>query len=195
METELTFGGILSDAFKIGLKNFLSILVNYILWILTIWIPYLNVGTTIGLMTLPISLSKGEIISPVEIFKAKYRKYMGEFFLISGLTMMVIFTAMIFMVIPAIVIGISWSLGTYLMIDKGLNPIEALMTSNKITNGKKWTIFFSFLALIVPFIIIFLISLASHSAGMILGFIYFIILIPIILGAQAHIYGVLSQKV
>lgn len=39
-----------------------------VLWLLTIWIPYLNVGTTIAMATIPIELSKGKVISPLFIF-------------------------------------------------------------------------------------------------------------------------------
>ncbi len=189
MENQLVLGDVLSNAFKIGLKNFLSLIAILILWIVTIWIPYLNVGTTIALVTLPLSMSKGEVISPLEIFKAKYRKYMGEFFIINGLSFMAIFTAMLFLIIPAYVISLSWSLGVYLMIDKGLNPIEALTESNKRTIGKKWTMFFSYLILIIPIIILGLIPFIGHY----LAIIYAIILIPVYLGAKAYIYSILGK--
>ena len=194
METELTFNGIIANAFTIGLKNFFPLLVNFILWILTIWIPYLNIGTTIGLVAIPISLSKGEIISPVEIFNSKYRKYMGEFFLIVGLNAMVIFAALIFLIIPAIVIGLSWSLGILLMIEKGLNPIEALMTSNKITYGHKWKMFFAYLVLPLPLLLFGYLMVLHLPVAIYLYFIYLIILIPVYLGCKAYIYGVLSGK-
>ena len=194
METELTFNGIIANAFTIGLKNFFPLLVNFILWILTIWIPYLNVGTTIGLVAIPISLSKGEIISPVEIFNSKYRKYMGEFFLIVGLNAMVIFAALIFLIIPAIVIGLSWSLGILLMIEKGLNPIEALMTSNKITYGHKWKMFFAYLVLPLPPLLFGYLMVLHLPVAIYLYSIYLIILIPVYLGCKAYIYGVLSGK-
>lgn len=35
-----------------------------ILWLFTIWIPYLNVGTTIAMTTIPIELSKEVVIFP-----------------------------------------------------------------------------------------------------------------------------------
>ena len=58
MEKKLAFNQILSEGMQIGLKNIASVLGAVILWILTLWIPYLNVGTTIALFTMPIELAK-----------------------------------------------------------------------------------------------------------------------------------------
>lgn len=85
MERKFTFSDALSNAYQIGIKNILSLIGAFILWILTIWIPYINVGTTIAIATLPASLSRGKMISPTEIFNKKYLKNMGDFFLIVAL--------------------------------------------------------------------------------------------------------------
>ena len=52
-----------------------SIIAAVALWLITIWIPYLNIGTTIAITLLPTQLAKGEIINPLGIFDAKYRRY------------------------------------------------------------------------------------------------------------------------
>ena len=39
--------------------------------------------------------------------------------------------AMIFLVVPGIVLGIIWSQALYLVLDKGVNPAKALSLSNK----------------------------------------------------------------
>lgn len=82
METhkKITVTGVLSEGIGLGIKNAVSMLGATVLWLLTIWIPYLNVGTTIAMNTIPIELSKGKVISPLFIFDGKYRKYMGEYF-------------------------------------------------------------------------------------------------------------------
>ena len=79
---QLTISGIINNSITIGLKNLASIVGAVILWVLTIWIPYINVGTTIALLGMVVAISKGGIISPLEIFDKKYRRNMGEFFLI-----------------------------------------------------------------------------------------------------------------
>lgn len=133
--------GVLSEGISLGMKNAVSLLVATVLWLVTIWIPYLNVGTTIAMTTIPIELSKGKVISPLFIFDSKYRKYMGEYFTLIGLMAMTIIPALFFMIVPAFVICIGWSLAIYILLDKGVAPGEAMVQSNKATYGYKWTIF------------------------------------------------------
>ena len=49
---DLTVNGIINNGFTKGFKYALSVAVNSILWVLTIWFPYIKVGTTIGLFGL-----------------------------------------------------------------------------------------------------------------------------------------------
>ena len=145
----LTVGGLLSDGISLGLKNFFSIFLAYILWALTAWIPYINVGTTIGIINLPIDLSKsnGKMISPTAIFDAKYRKYMGEFFSLTGLMSISLFPAFLFMIVPGIIISYGWSQAYYLMFDKEMSPSDSMLQSTKITYGYKSTLFWAELLL------------------------------------------------
>ena len=84
-QRKITVAGVISEGIGLGIKNAISMLGATILWLLTIWIPYLNVGTTIAMTTIPIELSKGRVISPLFIFDGKYRKFMGEYFTLIGL--------------------------------------------------------------------------------------------------------------
>ncbi len=138
---KLNFAETLNDALTIGVKNTPSIMAAVALWLVTIWIPYLNVGTTIAITLLPAELAKGSVINPLEIFDSKYR-CMGEFLLTSILQIMGIYAAMLFLFIPGIVLALSWSLAYYYLLEKGKNPIEALRASNTSTYGSKWTMFF-----------------------------------------------------
>lgn len=133
----LTVGGIFTNSIKRGLQNLLPILVNTVLWILTLWIPYLNVGTSIGMMAGVVAkMSRGETISMTEIFNPVYRKRMGEFFLVVGLMFMGILSGFMFFIIPGYVIGIAWMLAPLFVVDKELNPLEAINKSNTVTYGK-----------------------------------------------------------
>lgn len=84
MEEKLQFVPSLKDAFAIGVKNLVPIVLSVLLWLVTVWIPYVNVGTTIALATLPVKLSKGEMISPMFIFDSEYRHCMGEYFILQA---------------------------------------------------------------------------------------------------------------
>ena len=141
MQQKITLSGVLSEGISIGIKNLASLLIASLLWLVTIWIPYLNVGTTIAMTTIPIELSKGRVISPLFIFDAKYRKYMGEFFTLKGMMWMAIFPASLFMIVPGMIISLGWSLSLFILLDKGVAPGEAMIRSNKATYGYKWTIF------------------------------------------------------
>ncbi len=192
MEKKLDFTELLKGAIDTGLKNFPSLVGAVALWLVTIWIPYLNVGTTIAIITLPAALSRGKVISPVEIFDEKYRKFMGEFFLVTGLRSIILVPAYFFMIIPGIIMQIAYCLSTLLVVDKGKGASEALQLSNKLTHGNKLTIFLAQLILGAVFVVVFLLANWIHT---VLGIIILILFIPIILGLMAHIYGALAADV
>ena len=139
---KLDFGETLKDSVAIGVKNAPSVIAAVALWLITIWIPYLNVGTTIAITLLPTQLAKGEIVNPLGIFDSKYRRYMGEYLITAGLMVIPIYIAFVFMIVPGIVLSLSWTLSFYFLLDKGKNPIEAIKASNDATYGSKWTMFF-----------------------------------------------------
>ena len=143
---------ILTEGIPLGIANFVTIFGATILWLLTFWIPYLNVGTTIALNTMPIALADNEAPEgPTYIFKDKYRKYMGEYFVLMGLMYMAIWMASVFLIIPGIVISLAWSQALYLLFDKHLTPMDAMKESNEKTYGHKWTIFFTGLVFAIGF--------------------------------------------
>lgn len=197
-ERKITVGSVLSEGFGIGIKNAASMLGATVLWLLTIWIPYLNVGTTIAMMTIPIELSKGKIISPLFIFEGKYRQYMGEFFTLIGMMYLSIIPALFFMIIPGIVIAIGWSLAIYILLDKGVAPGEAMIRSNKATYSYKWTIFGISLVLgiIYSLLIIIITALTDNIGffGFLLILIVAIIFTVVNLGCVAVIYRNLTAE-
>jgi len=151
---EKEFMPTLLDAYSIAVKNALSIVLSILLWLLTIWIPYINIGTTIALYTLPLALSRNKPISPTFIFDKRYRQFFGEFFLTGGLMLAGIMAGTAFCIFPGIVVSISWSLAPLLVLDKGCNASEALTLSNKYTYGNKFLIFILFLALMVSLVVL-----------------------------------------
>lgn len=196
---QLTIGGIISNSFQMGLKNMASIVGAIILWIITIWIPYINVGTSIAIIGLVVAMSKGGIISPTEIFAKKYRRIMGEFFLLYGLMMVGVMAGYAFVIIPGIVISIAWGQAVYLLIDKDMNPTQALAASNKITYSKKWTIFLGYLILaiilgIAIFILTKILGFIWDFLGVLAGILGCIAAVCILLAAAAYIYGELSKQ-
>lgn len=171
---------IITLSFASAVKNMVSVFAAAILWVLTCWIPYINVGTTIALFYgMPIELSKGGVMNPLSIFDAKYRKYMGEFFSLIGMMMLSIIPALFFMIIPGIIISIGWSFAVLLLVDKEMNPADAMTTSTKYTYGHKWTIFLSrFIIGALTFVVSLILSAICGAIDV--GFITFIIMLFLI---------------
>ena len=195
----LTVGDIITNAIQIGLRNMANLVGAVILWLVTIWIPYLNVGTTIGIYNLVLAMSRDEPFTPTDIFDPKYRKYMGEFFLLMGFMGFGVLIGLYFFIIPGLVISIAWGLAIYIMFDKDTSPLEAIKLSNEITYGEKWTIFLGTFALvIVLYVALAIVYWIFSEITVILGFLVILVgyvaIISIVLGAYAYIYRILSQK-
>ena len=146
------------------------------LWLVTIWIPYINIGTTIAISLLPVELAKGSVINPLGIFDSKYRRYMGEYLITAGLMVIPIYIAFVFMIVPGIVLSLSWALSFYFLLGKGKNPMQAIKASNDATYGSKWTMFLVTLV----FGILFAICLAIN-----VGFITFLVMFVLIVLAAS----------
>lgn len=181
---KLDFAETLKESIEIGVKNAPSVVVAVALWLVTIWIPYINIGTTIAISLLPVELAKGNVVNPLSIFDSKYRRYMGEYLITTGLMVIPIYIAFIFLIIPGIVLSLSWALAFYFLIDKGKNPMQAIKASNDATYGNKWTMFFVMLVFIViAGIVLGIISLVCSAIDV--GFITFVVMfIFIVLAAS-----------
>ena len=196
----LTIGGIIAAAFRIGTTNASTIIGAGLLWVLTLWIPYLNVGTTIALLHMIVKLGRGESFSPMEIFNKEYRANMGEFFLLLGFMLIGIFGGLIFAVIPGVILYFAWSQSFLLMEARNMSPLEAIRASNKMTYGEKWNMFLG------VFLLQVIVGGAFGMLGMIVGteqpsvlsgiisFAGSICYFTLMVGAYAHIYGSLEER-
>lgn len=185
---KLDFSQTFGDAFRIGGKNILSVIGTVFLWLLTCWIPYINVGTTIALALLPLKMSEGEVISPLYIFESKYRKWMGEY-LLTVVMMVITFSLAALTVIPAIVLMYSWSQTLFYLVGCRMNPTQAIHASNEATYGSKWIMFFVRLVFgliygVVMGLIVLLGVLLCRSIG---GIIVFVLLAIVV---SACIYSI-----
>ena len=124
--------------FKITSNHGPSIFVATLLLVLTIWIPYINVGAMIGYCAFIVALSKGKNISATSIFNSKHRKYIVEFCILTGLTMLGILIGSMFVIIPGLVIAYACLLAPYIFVDKKSTPLESIKLSNKILYSKKF---------------------------------------------------------
>ncbi|MEG1612085.1 MAG: hypothetical protein RR318_05665 [Alistipes sp.] len=197
----LDFGTTIKEAFSFGIKNAPSIMAAFLLWLITIWIPYINIGTTIAMSMLPLEVANGRVINPLDIFDSKWRRYMGEFFMTSILMILPMLIAFLFLYIPGIVLSMAWSLSFYFLIDKGKNPVQAIKASNDATYGSKWTIFFTTLVIGLLLGIIggafYAIGLMADSLPILIAVMVVFVLIaaPIGIAADASIWRQLRDNV
>ena len=138
-----TFGELFTGAFSLGVANVFGILISLVFWLLTIWIPYVNVGTTIALATLPRRLAEGDSIGPGFLFETRYRKYMGDYFLLTWLMGPPVLAASCFLLIPGIVLSLSWILAVPLVVGDNISATGAMSRSNELMAGSKWPTFWA----------------------------------------------------
>jgi hypothetical protein len=197
---KIEVAGTIKEGVSLGIKNIGPILVNVLLYCLTFWIPYINVGTTIGLSVGIISkVSKGEVVPYTEIFDPKYRKYMGEYFLVCGLVSLGVSIGFVFMIIPGIVIGIAWCFALLITVDKGKNPSEAITLSNNATYGNKGRMFCIYLLFFLAYLVIFglLAAILNSVIGLyvLLTLVICIFSMVIAIGIQASLYKQLTENI
>jgi uncharacterized membrane protein len=195
----LSVGNVISGGMKIGMANLGTILGAGVLWILTIWIPYLNVGTTVGMLHMTVNLGRGQSFTATDIFNKEYRTNMGEFFLLYGLMFMGVLMGMAFMIIPGIILSYAWSQAFYLMEDRNMSPLEAIRASNKMTYGDKWTMFLGVFVMQIGILIAaYILATVIGNASMFLaGIVYlaaYLAMIVTSVGANAYIYTELLNK-
>jgi uncharacterized membrane protein len=196
MEKKLQLIDLYKEGSKIGIKNIIPILVNALLWLVTLWIPYLNVGTTIGLFVgIVTKMGRNEPFSMTEIFNPQYRKNMGDFFLTSGFMAMGITAASAFMVVPGIILAITWSQALLIALDKNKDPMESISLSKKVTDGNKMTIFLAFLLLEAAVLILASIFMHIPVIGILLTICTVVLCIFASIGIQAVIYKKLTESV
>lgn len=202
MNKKINIMATIKDGIAIAGLNFLSLILVTLLYVITIWIPYLNVGTTIAMSSLPAELAKGNMINPLFIFESKYRRNMGEFFILMALMTGAISVGFMFMGIPGLVISIAWNYAVVLFVDKDMSALDSLRESNRITYGNKWRIFgaeflIAFALGIVVAIINALFGIGNigwlEAIGTIINVILLIFIIPAVFGVDASIYRQLTE--
>ena len=202
MNKKINIMATLKDGIAIAGLNFLSLILVTLLYLVTIWIPYLNVGTTIAMSSLPAELAKGNMINPLFIFESKYRRNMGEFFILMALMTGAISVGFMFMGIPGLVISIAWNYAVVLFVDKDMSALDSLRESNRITYGNKWRIFgaeflIAFALGIVVAIIGGIFGIGNigwlEAIGTIINVILVIFIVPAIFGVDASIYRQLTS--
>mgnify|MGYP005761251303 CR=1 FL=1 len=138
---DISVGEAFSGTFKLIWQNIGWLFLTGLLYAITLWIPYLNIGTTIAMLNLPSELARGKKFSPTFIFEAKFRKYIGEYMTLFGTLFLTFLVSLPFGFIPIFILGYGWCFAPLLLIDKGFNVSEAFTKSTDLTYGYKMKMF------------------------------------------------------
>lgn len=194
-EKRIIFGDVIKSGIRLGVKNIVPLILTVLLYVLTCWIPYLNIGTTIGLYKIIMNLGRGEKIDPVSIFDKSNFKPFGNFFILIGLESVGYTAALACMIIPAIVLEIAWSFAIFVLIEHDVTATKALSLSYNITLGEKWKLFFIGLFLTIVISLICVLLAMIPKVGIILSIIAAIFGLAISAAVEGVIYKKLSSKI
>ena len=99
------------------------------------------------------------------------------------LMLLIIFGGFILFIIPGLIFSIKYMFTLYLVIDKGMGPIEALKASGKLTDGIKWDL--------VGFMAAIIILMYSGILALVVGL---LVTIPLMTVACIVLYNMLINR-
>ena len=171
MNQVISFVDVIKSSLKIANKYKIKVILSYLLWLITFWIPYLNIGTTIGLKKMILKMSNDDFFSPIDIFNSEHRKNIDTFLILWFISSnIIIIASVVFLFFPGYVMYFALSQIYLLFVDKNLGAMESIKESYRITYGEKWQILFSKL----------LGNIGLYLAGsLIIGIIFSILYFPI----------------
>ncbi|MBQ7222760.1 MAG: hypothetical protein IJS02_04775 [Bacteroidales bacterium] len=184
----------IKDGVKYGLNNFLPLLCTVILYLLTCWIPYLNVGTTIGFYRIVIGIGRNQHIDPVSIFNKDNFQNLSGFFLLQGLVLVGTIAAAVFMLLPALIVGIAWGFAVYFYLDKGVSPLKSLQLSYDTTYGNKWRIFAVVLLACLAMSVVSALVALIPEVGKILSVVVSLLFSAVVVAINGVMYDFFSKK-
>lgn len=93
---------------------------------------------SMGVIKAYLNITRGEKVT-METFTSVAPKILN-FFAAQILMMFIILGGFLLLIVPGIYFSIKFMFTPYLVIDKGMGPVEALKASGKMTDGVKWDI-------------------------------------------------------
>lgn len=114
-------------------------------------------------------------------------KLLLNYILTSFLYSLIVLGGFLLFIIPGIIWGIKYSQWSYLVIDKGLKPVEAIKKSGQITNGSKARIFWLGMSYVGVVIIGFLPSIFTLGFG-------FYLIGSMMMMANVYVYFKLTES-
>lgn len=136
-----------------------------------------NIIFGIGLIKIYLKFCDNEVGDLGDLFSGRNLKLFFSYLLVSIVYTFIIIAGLILIIVPGIIWGIQFQFCTFLVVDKGMNPAEALKKSSSITKGAKWDLF-----------VFGLLMLLINLVGMLALFIGLFVTIPITMLALTFVY-------
>lgn len=114
------------------------------------------------------------------IYLKGFWRYVGT----SIISFLAVIVGLVLLIVPGIIIGLALSFTLYLVVDKGLGPINAFKQSLVLTKGNRWKLFLLSLAL-----------LGLNILGLLALLVGLLVSVPITFLALMHAYRTLSGEV
>jgi uncharacterized membrane protein len=135
----------------------------------------------IGLIRISLAFCDGKTSAIPDLFSGKdvYWKYVGGTILYG----LIVFGGILLLIVPGIIWSIQFFFYSYLIIEKGMDPIQALKASSAMTKGHKWELF-----------LFGLVTLGVNLLGALCLLVGLFATVPTTLVALASIYRKLSSK-
>ena len=130
----------------------------------------------LGLMRMTLNSYAGLPVKFEMIFKES-GEVLWRYALASIMTAIIVIIGLVLLIVPGIIAQIMLCLSAFLVLEKGMKPVEALKESRRMTKGKRWELFLFLLVLVIVNIV------GAIPAG--LGL---LVTLPISLLALAHVY-------
>lgn len=135
----------------------------------------------IGLITIYLK-AHDDVHAPTlkDLWQPRYFwNYLGFF----ALFILIVGVGFVLLIIPGIILALTFGLGKYLVIDRGLGPVEALKESRRITKGSRLKLFLLMLVIIL-----------LNIVGTIAFLVGLFVTVPVSLLALVHAYRVLEKN-
>jgi uncharacterized membrane protein len=189
----------IAEAFRAGWRGFVANIAPLLIVALVVWVvtAVFNVRANqspavVQFVLGVVSFFVGQVVAIVWISLALAivdgREITTDTLLPSGATLVsyiiasLLFSLMfaiglVLLVVPGIMVAVALGLYGWALVDKGLDPIEALRHSSRITSGNRWSVFVFLLA-----------ALALNIVGVLLLVVGVLVTSAVTLIAGAHLY-------
>ena len=137
--------------------------------------------TSVGWTKILLRFVDGETPTHADLYA--HHPLFFKYFLVSLLTVLAIAAGFILFIIPGFLAAVRYSMSAFLVVDRGLGPIEAMRKSAEITKGNRWALFVAGLALIGVIIL--------GVLALVIGVLW---ALPTVMVAGAFIYRRLSPR-